>query len=300
MDKFPQYDFEYILADNGSTDHTADILRTLAEKDKRIKVILNMRNFGAERSGYNVSRHFKGDCCIGISADLEDPPELIEEFIKQWEKGYKAVLGIRNGTKKNPIVNAFRTLYYKTMKKISNTEQIENFIGFGLYDRSIYVHIFANEWPVPYTRGLIAEYVGKDYCEIKYVQGKRKYGKSSYNFLRYLDEAMRGVTLSSTLPLRLATVFGFILSGISLVTAIVYLIMKLLNWNSMPFGFAPLLIGIFFFSSVQIALVGLVGEYVMRILEFQNKKKLVIEKELINFDTDTKDSTKKDTKKKEE
>jgi hypothetical protein len=215
---------------------------------------------------------------------MEEPPEVIEEFLNKWGEGYKAVIGVRKGTKKNPLMQLVRKTYYRTMKKISGTTQIENFIGFCLLDKSIYPHIFKNDWPVPYTRGLIAEYIGKDYYEVNYKQDVRKYGKSSYNFLRYFDAAMQGVTLSSTLPLRLATIFGAIFSGVSLLIAVIYLILKLCFWNSIPFGFAPLLIGIFFFAAVQIALIGLVGEYVMRILEFVNKKSLVIEKERINFD----------------
>ena len=288
MDQFQQYDFELIISENGSTDQSKDVLRAIAEKDSRVKVIINSRNFGPSRSSYNSIRHAKGDCVISIVTDLQDPPELLIEFIKRWESGSKVVIGVKNNSKENKIMFLVRKLYYSIMRSVSETEMVTNFTGFGLYDKSIAQYIFADDWPVPFLRGTLGEFCS-NWDTVYYIQERRKHGKSSYNFFRYFDTAMRGITSYSKAPLRLATLIGFFLSGFSLFVALFYLILKIVFWDSMQAGIAPLVIGLFFFASVQILLVGLVGEYVLQILEYVRKKPLVIEDECIGFSNPEKD-----------
>jgi glycosyltransferase involved in cell wall biosynthesis len=282
IDRFPEYNFEFILADNGSTDHTQDILRAMAKKDDRVKVLINVRNFGLDCSGYNSLRAATGDCVISTVSDLQDPPELIEDFIKKWQEGSKVVIAVKNKSKENPLMYAIRKKYYRVLNKISDTEQIENFTGFGLYDKSIAKILTQNEWPVPYFRGLVSE-IGIEPYIVYYTQEKRHGGKSSYNLFSYFDAAMTGVTAHSKMPLRFATMLGIVLSIISMVVALVYLILKLMFWNRIPVGIVPLAIGLFLFLSIQILLIGLVGEYVLQNLEYLRKKPLVIVKEKIGF-----------------
>jgi glycosyltransferase involved in cell wall biosynthesis len=283
MAKFPELDFEFILADNGSTDHTQDVLKALAEKDHRIKIIINSRNFGPDRSGYHLLRQATGDCVTSLASDLQNPPEILEEFIKRWQVGHKVVIGVKNKSKENPIVFAVRKVYYRLIRSLSDVEMIDNFTGFGLYDRSVSDIITAQSWPAPYFRGMVCE-VGFEPSIVYYTQDKRKHGKSSYSFLRYYDTAMTGITSFSNIPLRIMAISGFVLSVLSFIVAVVYFILKLIHWDDMPMGFAPLTIGVFFFSSIQILCIGIVGEYIMQIFEHVKVKPLVVEKERIGFD----------------
>jgi glycosyltransferase involved in cell wall biosynthesis len=282
MDSFHMYHFEYIFAENGSTDNTLDVLKAIASQDDRIKVIVNTRNFGARRSGYNAFRHATGDCVIQIVSDLQDPPEVIRQFIEQWENGYKIVIGVKNKSRENPAVFAIRKLYYRLIRNLSESEMIDNFSGFALYDRAVVEYLTAQDWPPPYIRGIVGE-LGYERYTISYTQENRKYGKSSYSLLKYLDLAISGITSYSSIPLRVTTVLGCALSLVSLLIAVVYFIIKLIHWNSMPVGMAPLVIGLFFFASIQIFCIGLVGEYVVQVFEHVKKKPLVVEKERIGF-----------------
>jgi glycosyltransferase involved in cell wall biosynthesis len=284
MEKYPDLDFEFLMADNGSTDHTKDVLKAIANKDKRFKVIINTRNFGPERSGYNVFCAAKGDCVISMNSDLENPPELIEDFVNYWLSGSKIVIAVNSKSKKNPIMNLVRKLYYRIINLLSDdVEQIENFTAFGLYDKSVMPYLTSDRWPPPYFRGLVSE-LGIDYKVVSYVKPKRKHGKTSYNFFSYFDLAMTGLTSYSKAPLRLATLIGFFASALGFLIALGYLIMKLLFWTTMQTGIAPLLIGLFFFSSVQIMFVGIIGEYLYQVLERVRVKPLVMEAERINFE----------------
>jgi glycosyltransferase involved in cell wall biosynthesis len=283
MDKFPQYRFEFILADNGSTDHTLDVLRTIAEKDKRCKLIVNSRNFGAERSIHNVFRSATGDCVILMVSDLQDPPEVLKEFILKWEEGYKIVTGIKHRSRENPLRYVIRTLGYKVIQKLSSVDAMPHFTGFGLYDRAVADVLGRQEWPVPYFRGLVAE-IGFERAEIMFVQPKRKYGKSSYNLFKLYDIGMSGLTAFSKTPLRFATLVGLLMAFGSFASAMVYLVMKILNWHDMPVGVAPLVIGFFFMTAVQFIFIGMLGEYVLSINHAVNSRPLVVEKERVGFD----------------
>ncbi|MFA7157950.1 MAG: glycosyltransferase family 2 protein [Kiritimatiellia bacterium] len=274
--------YEHIFIDNASTDRTVEILRELARSDSNLKVIVNARNFGHIRSPYHAILQAGGDAVISIVADLQDPPELIAEFIKKWESGCKIVVGVKKESRESKVFYALRQLYYSTLVRLSNVELIEQFTGFGLYDREV-VNILRNlREPYPYFRGLIAE-IGLPRATVEYVQPLRHRGITKNNFYTLLDIALLGLTSHSKVPLRLAVIIGFISALASLGVAVFYLVYKLLFWNSFTVGLAPLVVGIFFFSSVQLLFLGIVGEYVGSIHTYVQNRPLVVEKERINF-----------------
>ena len=280
------YEYEHLFIDNCSTDKTVSILEDIALKDKNVKIIVNSRNFGAVRSPWHGFLQTKGDAVIPLCADFQDPPEMIPKFIKKWEEGYKIVLAKKTKSKENKLMFFIRTLYYKLLKKISEDELLENVVGFGLYDRSI-IEIFRDlKEPYPYLRGLLAE-IGYEKAIIEFTQPIRKRGITKNNFYTLYDVAMLGVVSHSKLPLRIATLFGFFLSIISFMIAFVYLILKLLYWGTFNAGVAPMLIGIFFFSSIQLFFLGILGEYIGAVLTRVMDRPHVFEKKRVNFDDDT-------------
>jgi glycosyltransferase involved in cell wall biosynthesis len=278
----PQYQYEHIFIDNASGDRTVEILKSMAQKDKNIKIIVNARNFGHICSPHHAILEAKGDAVVSIVADLQDPPDMIAQFIKKWEDGYKIVVGVKNGSKESRLMFTIRKTYYNLIGKLSEVELIKNFTGFGLYDKKVVEILREIDDPYPYFRGLIS-YIGFDICKIEYTQPARKRGITKNNFYTLYDMAMLGITNHSKVPLRIATITGFILGTLSLVVAMVYLVLKLLFWNQFQAGSAPVVIGLFFFSSVQLFFIGIVGEYVGSIQTQVLKRPLVIEKERINF-----------------
>lgn len=279
----PQYQYEHIFIDNASGDRTVEILKSIAQKDKNIKIIVNARNFGHICSPHYAILESKGDAVISIVADLQDPPDMIAQFINKWEDGYKIVVGVKNGSKESPLMYAIRKSYYNLIGKLSEVELIKNFTGFGLYDKKVVEILREIDDPYPYFRGLIS-YIGFDICKIEYTQPVRKRGITKNNFYTLYDMAMLGITNHSKVPLRIATMTGFILGTLSLVVAVAYLVLKLVFWNQFQAGSAPIVIGLFFFSSVQLFFIGIVGEYVGSTHTQVMKRPLVIEKERINFD----------------
>lgn len=279
----PQYDYEHIFIDNASTDKTIDILKQIARLDKNVKIIVNTRNFGHIRSPIHALLQARGDAIIMLLSDLQDPPILMKKFIQKWEEGYKIVIGIKNKSLENPLMFLIRKIYYSLIKKFAEIEQINNFFGYGLYDRKFIEILRQINDPYPYFRGLINE-IGFERAEISYTQAKRKKGKSKNNFYTLYDIAMLGFVNHSKVPLRLASFIGFIISVISFIIAAVYLTYKLLYWREFQLGLAPLIIGIFFFSSVQLFFIGLLGEYIGAIYTQVQHRPMVIEKERVNFD----------------
>ncbi len=283
FDALPQYDYEHIFTDNASTDRTVPILREIAAQDKRVKVIVNARNFGHIRSPFHGYLQAKGDAVIAIVSDLQDPPELIPKFLEKWEQGYKIVAGVKTGSEESKALRAVRKLYYALLGRVAEVELIQHFHGFGLYDRKIVEVFRTTAGPYPYMRGLICE-IGFERAEIEYVQPTRKRGITKNNFYSLYDNAMLGMTSHSKVPLRLATFTGFCLAAISLLVALIYFAYKLIFWNNFQVGMAPLVIGIFFFSAVQLFFTGILGEYIGAIHTQVIHRPLVIEKERINFD----------------
>lgn len=277
------YTYEHIFIDNASTDRTVEVLKGIASRDRNVKIIVNAMNFGHIRSPFYGLCQATGDAAMLMVADLQDPPELIPQFLDLWEQGHRVVVGVKNKSKENPFMYGLRTAFYKMIKFISETRQVENFTGFGLYDQSFIRLLRQIDDPYPYMRGLVAEY-GGDLGEVFYTQPQRLHGKTHNNFYTLYDMAMLGFVNHSKVPLRMASFIGFLCGAVSLLIAFVYLIYKLFYWDSFQLGSAPLIIGLFFFASVQLFFLGIVGEYVGSILTQVRRRPLVIEKERINFE----------------
>lgn len=276
-----EYDYELILIDNKSTDNTRARIRTICEKDNKVKAIFNIKNFGQNNSPYYALCQATGDCALLICADFQDPIELIPEMVREWEKGHRVISMIKTTSKEIKFIYWVRTVYYKLIKKMSEVPQIEHFTGFGLYDRSFLDILRQLNDPSPFLRGVVAEYA-PDHLEIPYEQQKRRAGKTKNNFFSLFDIAMLGFT-SYTKSLRIATFSGFIIAGISFLIGLFYLIAKLCFWYSFAAGYAPTMIALFFMGGVQLCVLGMLGEYVMNMNTRIINRPLVIEEERINF-----------------
>jgi glycosyltransferase involved in cell wall biosynthesis len=277
----PQYTYELLFIDNASTDGTVAKVKALIERDSRVKLICNARNFGHIRSPFHAMLECSGDCVIGMCTDLQDPPELIPQFLEQWERGASMVIGKKKTSQESPAFFAIRGLYYKLARAMAELPLLEHVTGFGLYDRRVIEIMRDLDDPYPYVRGLIVE-IGLPYVTVPYHQPLRKRGITKNNFYALFDMAMLGITSHSKAPLRLATIAGFILSGLSLLVAFAFLLLKLTFWYALPAGYAPVVIGVFFLGSVQIFLIGLLGEYIGAVLTQVRKRPLVIERERLS------------------
>ncbi len=283
MSKMPEYDFEHIYIDNASTDQTLPILKKMAAEDHRIKIIVNLRNFGHIRSPYYGLLQAHGNLVFLMASDLQDPPSIIPQFIKKWEEGYKVVMGVKTRSEESKLIYFLRTTYYKTLANLSDVQLVENFTGFGCYDQQVITILRQLNDPYPYFRGLIAD-IGFPTAKIEFTQPRRKRGITKNNFYTLYDMAMLGFTNNTKVPLRLAAMLGFLTAFISLLAGLFYFVYKLLNWQSFQLGSAPIIIGLFFFGAVQLFFLGIVGEYIGAIYTQVLKRPLVIEKERINFD----------------
>jgi glycosyltransferase involved in cell wall biosynthesis len=276
------YNFEIILIDNASTDQTVPRLRVIAKGDPSVKVIVNTRNFGHIRSPYHGVSQSSGEATIYLASDLQDPPELIPDFIKEWENGYKLVMAVKPHSQSNPIVHALRKSYYRVLDGISDISLLRDATGFGLYDRDVLEHLREIDDPYPYTRGLICE-LGYEIKAIPFNQPRRSRGISKNNIYTLYDIAMLGIVSHSKVPIRIAAFAGFLIGGLSMFAAMVFLALKLMFWNSFPVGIAPLVIGVFFLFGIQLLFIGVIGEYIGSIHTYVQKRPVVVEKERINF-----------------
>lgn len=282
MVSLPEYTYEHIFIDNCSTDQTVAVLKTFAAEDCRVKIIVNARNFGHIRSPFHALLQARGDAVISLVADLQDPPEMILQFVRFWEAGHKVVVGIKTGSRERWWMYCLRGLYYKLVHRLADVDLLEQFTGFGLYDRQIMDVLRGLREPYPYFRGLISD-VGFNIQRVKYTQPERLHGRTKNSFLTLFDMAMLGFTSYSKVPLRLATLLGFLTAGLSLLVGMGYLIAKLIFWKTFSAGVAPVMIGIFFLGSVQLFFMGIVGEYVGAVFTYVQNRPLVIEKERVNF-----------------
>lgn len=279
----PDCTFELIAIDNASTDRTVEVLKSIAARDKRVKIIVNTRNFGALRSGYHAFLQAKGEAIILMVSDLQDPPEMIPQFVERWRQGFKIVLAQKSESEESPLFFLVRNIYYNAINRLSEIELVKSATGFGLYDRRVVEDVRQVNNPYPYFRGMICE-LGYERALIPFTQPARKRGFSSNNFYTLWDFAMLGLTNHSKVPLRLATFGGLLVAALSLLIAFGYLSYKLMYWDSFQVGQAPLVIGIFFIGAVQLVFVGLLGEYIGAIHTQVLRRPPVIEKERINFD----------------
>ena len=282
-ENLPQYDYELVFIDNASKDGTRDKLREICAANKKIKAIFNAKNFGQFNSPYYGVLQVTGDCVIQMCCDFQDPVELIPKYVREWENGYKIVIGVKTSSRENPVMRFMRTCYYKLIKKMSDVEQIEHFTGSGLYDRAFIEVLRKLDDPIPFMRGIVAE-LGFERKEIPYEQPKRRAGKTHNNFYSLYDAAMLSFTSYTKIGLRIATFAGAGVGFFSFIIAIVYLILKLTNWDRYPAGTAPILIGMLFLGAVILFFIGLLGEYILNINKRVMHRPLVIEEERLNFE----------------
>lgn len=281
--QLPEYRFQHLFIDNASKDGTVAVLREMAGEDLSVQVIVNARNFGPDRSGMHAFLQAEGDVVGVIAADLQDPPELFIEMIREWEKGFPIVAAIKNSSDESGLMYSIRTAYYRLITRLTNVAVLEHFTGFGLYDRSVVEQIRTNfPDPYPYFRGMIAE-LGLPHKVVFYNQKRRERGITKNNFYTLYDLAMLGITNLSKVPLRLVIFFGFISALVSFGLGVFYLIYKLIFWQSFTVGVAPVVLGLFFLGSVQLIALGIIGEYVGSIHTFVLNRPLVTERERINF-----------------
>ncbi len=283
MSKLP-YEYEHICIDNCSTDDTVKKLKAIAAKDKRLKLIINARNFGHIRSPYYALLQSSGDASVLLASDLQDPPEMIVDFVKKWEEGFKTVLAVKSESEESALMFFVRKIYYRLVSRISEVSLVKNATGAGLFDRAVIDILRKLDDPYPYFRGLLCE-IGYPIATVPFRQPRRQRGITNNNFYTLYDIAMLGITNHSKVPLRLMAMGGFALSILSLLTAIGFLAAKLLFWNSFQLGIAPVLIGIFFFGAVQTFFIGLLGEYIGSIHTQVRNMPLVVEAERVNFDS---------------
>lgn len=276
------YDYEILFIDNDSKDNTRPLLREICKGNPKIKAIFNAKNFGQFNSPYYGMLQTTGDCTILMCCDFQDPIEMIPLLVKEWENGAKIVSCIKTQSKENRIMRVLRTIYYRIIKKMSSVDQIEHFTGFGLYDQS-FIEVLRNlKDPTPFLRGIVAE-LGYKRVSIEYTQAKRRAGKTHNNFFTLFDAAMLSFTSYTKVGLHLVTFAGMVLSALSLLVALVYLVLKLLYWEQFPAGMIPMMLGLFFLNSVELLFIGFVGEYVMSMNTRIMNRPLVIEEERVNF-----------------
>jgi glycosyltransferase involved in cell wall biosynthesis len=279
----PEYRFEHLFIDNASTDGTVGVLRAMAAEDLGVKVIVNARNVGPDRSGMHAFLQADGDAIGSVAADLQDPPELFVEMIREWEKGFPIVAAIKNTSDENSLMYRVRTAYYRLVARLTNVRILEHFTGFGLYDRSVVERIRTGfPDPFPYFRGMIAE-LGLPIAKVFYNQNRRERGVTTNNFYSLYDLAMLGITNLSKVPLRLVIFCGFVSAFFSFALGVFYLIYKLVFWSNFTVGVAPVVLGLFFLGSIQLIALGIIGEYVGSIHTLVLNRPLVTEKERINF-----------------
>lgn len=289
MEALPQYDYELLFIDNCSTDNTRPLLREICGRNKRIKAIFNVKNFGQFNSPYYGLCQTSGDCTISICADFQDPVEMIPIFLKYWEEGFQIVCGVKTSSKESPVMYKLRTMYYKLIKKFSAVDQIEHFTGFGLYDKSFINVLRQLDDPTPFIRGIVAELGGKR-KEVPYEQPQRRAGKTHNNWYSLYDAAMLSFTSYTKIGMRIAEFAGFGFAILSLLIGVIYLIMKLIYWDRFVAGQAPTIIIVSLMCSVLLAFMGFLGEYISAINVRMMHRPLVVEEERINFDKPQQDA----------
>lgn len=282
-EQLPQYDYEIIYADDFSPDHTREEIRKLCAEDKRVKAVFNGKNFGFNRNVFASMLYGTGDATFLLFGDLQDPPELLPEFVAKWEQGYKVIVGQKTRSDESKVMYALRTMYYKLIGRLSDSKQIQHFNGFGLYDKAFIQVMRQIDDPNPYLKGLVSEF-GMDMAILPYEQAESLRGKSGFNFLKYYDVAMLGITSYTKILMRIATFAGALLGIVSVALAVYIFISKLINWSSYPFGTAATLIGVFFIGAVQLFFIGILGEYILSINTRSMKRPLVVAGEKLNFE----------------
>lgn len=283
-EKLPEYDYEICYVDNASTDRTRELIEEVCANNKKHKAIFNVTNFGQFNSPFHGICSLDGDCVIPICADFQDPVEMIPVFVHEWEKGHKIVSGVKASSKENGFVYFLRSVYYKTIKKMSTVPLIEHFTGFGLYDKSFVKLLRELRDPLPFIRGIVAEYgEGFNMTTVEYTQNKRAAGESHNNFYTLYDAAMLSFTSYTKDGLRAMTFLGFFIGFVDLIVAVFYFVMKIMNWDAFAVGMAPIVIGMFGLGAIQLIFMGFMGEYLLNINTRTINRPIVVEEKRINF-----------------
>ena len=284
-EQLSNYDYEICYVDNASTDRTRELIEQVCANNKKHKAIFNVTNFGQFNSPFHGICELDGDCVIPVCADFQDPVEMIPVFVHEWEQGHKIVSGVKATSKENGFVYFLRTVYYKTIKKMSSVHMIEHFTGFGLYDKSFVMLLRELKDPLPFIRGIVAEYgEGFNLKVVEYEQPQRRAGVTHNNFYTLYDAAMLSFTSYTKVGLRMMTWIGFIVGIIDVIVAIVYLVLKLTHWNDFAAGNAPMVIGMFLLGAIQLTFMGLMGEYILNINTRTINRPIVVEEKRINFE----------------
>lgn len=283
QEELPQYDYEIIFVDDYSPDNTRAEIRKLCQEDPKVKGVFNARNFGFNRNVFATMLYGSGDATFLLFGDLQDPPEVLPQFVREWEAGHKVVIGQKSKSDEPKLMYALRTIYYNIIGKLSDSNQIQHFNGFGLYDKAFIDVMRQIDDPNPYLKGLVSEF-GMGIKVVQYEQAVSNRGKSGFNFMKYYDVAMLGITSYTKILMRVATFLGALLGIFSVCLAIFVLISKLLNWNAYPYGTAAILIGVFFIGAIQLFFMGILGEYVLSINTRSMKRPLVVVGEKLNFE----------------
>jgi glycosyltransferase involved in cell wall biosynthesis len=277
-----QYQFELIFIDNHSVDNTVEKLKQLALIDPMVKIIVNTRNFGHIRSPYYGILQSSGAATIYLASDLQDPPEMIPDFINHWESGYKLVMATKPVSKSSVFIHSLRKAYYRFLDGISDISLVADSTGFGLYDKKVLDQIRKIDDPYPFLRGLICE-LGYEIKTINFTQPRRIKGISKNNFYTLWDIAMLGIVSHSKVPIRIAAITGFLVGTLSFLMGLIYLILKIVFWNSFAMGTAPIVIGMFFMFGILMFFIGILGEYIGSIHNYVQRRPVVVERERINF-----------------
>lgn len=288
-EQLPQYNYEIIFVDDYSPDNTRGEIRKLCKEDKCIKAVFNAKNFGFNRNVFASLQYGTGDATFMLFGDCQDPPEILPQMIEKWEQGYKVIVGQKTKSDESRLMYSLRTLYYKLIGALSDSKQIQHFNGFGLYDKEFIDIMRQIDDPNPYLKGLVSEF-GMDMYILQYEQAESLRGKSGFNFMKYYDVAMLGITSYTKILMRIATFIGAVLGLFSVCLAVFVFITKLLRWDTYPYGTASIMIGVFFIGAIQLFFTGILGEYILSINTRSMRRPLVVVGERINFE-DKKEDT---------
>lgn len=281
--ELPDYDYEHIFADNASTDATLLKLRALAAGDSRIRVISNSRNVGPFRNMWNAMKSATGDAVIPLlPADLQDPPNVIPELVKNWELGYLVTYGVRSNRQESFVMRLARSIYYRMIKKFASAVIPLNSGEFLLADKRVVESVLAVDDQYPYIRGLIAQ-TGVHSTSVPYTWVKRERGKSKNNFISLIDQAINGFISTSRVPARFALLGGFLMSFFGVGFAAITAIRVMTSDVYVPIGIPTIIVGIFLLGGVQLLFLGIIGEYILSIHGQVRRVPAMFETERINF-----------------
>jgi glycosyltransferase involved in cell wall biosynthesis len=282
--ELPGYAREHVFADNCSTNGTVAVLREIAAGDPVVKIVVNARNFGVFRSTFNALRYASGDATLlMLPVDLQDPPDLLPQFVRLWEQGHEVVAGQRSNREEGFVMRTMRGTFYRIVNRLAGFEIPEGVGEFQLVDRKVLDAVLRYDDHYPYIRGMVAA-CGFKRIVIPYVWKSRKRGVSKIRIWELFDQAFNGMFSFTNVPMRLATLFGFGLAACCLIYAVITLAAFLIAPTMAPRGVMSLVFGMFFLFSIQLIFIGLLGEYVTSIHAQVRRGPLVTERERINID----------------